>query len=74
MPVPVLQSLARGGSFDDDGASYASVVQGWLAWAPTSPDVGIQTRRVATRPRAPTNAAQGPKSPRGTTAMPSGRR
>lgn len=45
MAVPILQVLAEGRSLTDPEA-LADVVQGWLRWMPTSPDVGAQTRAV----------------------------
>ncbi|MCY1694870.1 ADP-ribosylglycohydrolase family protein [Curtobacterium sp. SL109] len=45
MAVPILRTLARGGSFADE-AVLDSLVAAWADWARTAPDVGIQTRSV----------------------------
>jgi ADP-ribosyl-[dinitrogen reductase] hydrolase len=56
MAVPILRTLARGGSFADE-AVLDSLVAAWADWARTAPDVGIQTRSVLTGLEARTASA-----------------
>ncbi len=56
MAVPILRTLARGGSFADE-AVLDSLVAAWADWARTAPDVGIQTRSVLTGLEAHTASA-----------------
>ncbi|OII35216.1 hypothetical protein BIU98_04650 [Curtobacterium sp. MMLR14_010] len=60
MAVPILRTLARGGSFADE-AVLDSLVAAWADWARTAPDVGIQTRSVLAGlgPREPVPARRG---------------
>lgn len=45
MAVPILRTVARGGSFDE-ATVLDGLVAAWADWARTAPDVGIQTRSV----------------------------